>query len=69
MRAIVIKKHKGEEAVKIEQSFSDVPALYEFLLQHGVYINFKEAAEDLTLPEVVYTVPLLTTSGLSYEQH
>ncbi len=58
MKAVLKKVHKGKVAATIVQTFSDVPALFEFLLKQGVHVSFKDCVSDIQLPEVTYTVPL-----------
>lgn len=63
MRAVVKQIHKGKVATTIVKTFTDVPALFEFLQSQGVYITFREAAEDLLRDEVTYSMPLLNVEA------
>jgi hypothetical protein len=58
VRATIIKRYKGKEAIKISQTFLDAPSLYSFLVEHGVRIEFRDAVDDLSRPEVIYTTAL-----------
>ena len=65
MIAVVVKRYNNKDAVKIEQTFTDVVSLYEFLVSNGISIDYKDAIDDLNMEKVVYTTGLLNSTGVS----
>ena len=60
MKAIIKKKINGKEAISIEQTFTDAPALHEFLRKNSVHILFKDAVDDLNRDSVTYNTSVET---------
>lgn len=59
MKAVIKKVHKGVVATTIVKTFTDTPALFQFLKEQGVYISFADATSDLQREEVTYSTPLV----------
>ena len=68
MKAVLVKTHNSKPISKIIKQFDNVPELYEFLKSQGFPANFEDCVDDLQLPEVTYTAPVLTPVGTQYEQ-